>query len=77
MKNRPFGPSKTNLLPVVVCRGFRQPCIVKITQIIATGFAEAATAVKSAVECVRPGEKVQVKFSSIAGLPKKKLEVTA
>jgi hypothetical protein len=49
---------------------------VKITQIKATGFTEAAIAVKSAVERVRPSEKVQVKYSSIAGLPKKKLEVT-
>jgi ferredoxin/flavodoxin---NADP+ reductase len=45
-------------------------------KLIATGFAEAAIAVKSAVEHVRPGEKVQVKYSSIAGLPKKRLEVT-
>jgi len=48
-----------------------------ITQINATGFAEAAIAVKSVVERVRPGEKAQVKYSSIAGLPKKKLEITA
>ncbi len=44
---------------------------MKITRIIATGFAEAAIAVKSAIECDRPGEKVQVKCSNIAGLPKK------
>lgn len=46
-------------------------------KLIATGFAEAAIAVKSAVEHVRPGEKVRVQYSSIAGLPKKKLEVSA
>ena len=39
-------------------------------KLIATGFAEAAIAVKSAVEYVRPGEKVSVKYSSVAGLPK-------
>ena len=46
-------------------------------KLIATGFAEAAIAVKSAVEHFRPGEKVRVQYSSIAGLPKKKLEVSA
>jgi thioredoxin reductase (NADPH) len=39
-------------------------------KLIATGFAEAAIAVKSAVEYVRPGEKVRVQYSSVAGLPK-------
>jgi thioredoxin reductase len=46
-------------------------------KLIATGFAEAAIAVKSAVEYVRPGQKVHVQFSSIAGLPKKRAEVFA
>jgi len=45
-------------------------------KLIATGFAEAAIAVKSAVEHVRPGEKVRVQYSSVAGLPKKKVEVS-
>jgi len=39
-------------------------------KLIATGFAEAAIAVKSAVEYIRPGQKVSLKYSSIAGLPK-------
>ena len=39
-------------------------------KLIATGFAEAAIAVKSAVEYIRPGEKASVKYSSVAGLPK-------
>lgn len=39
-------------------------------KLIATGFAEAAIAVKSAVEYIRPGEKVSLKYSSVAGLPK-------
>jgi ferredoxin/flavodoxin---NADP+ reductase len=39
-------------------------------KLIATGFAEAAIAVKSAVEHLRPGEKVSLKYSSVAGLPK-------
>ena len=39
-------------------------------KLIATGFAEAAVAVKSAVEYIRPGEKVPLKYSSVAGLPK-------
>jgi len=39
-------------------------------KLIATGFAEAAIAVKSAVEYLRPGEKVPLKYSSVAGLPK-------
>ncbi len=39
-------------------------------KLIATGFAEAAIAVKSAVEYLRPGEKVSLKYSSVAGLPK-------
>jgi thioredoxin reductase len=43
-------------------------------KLIATGFAEAAIAVKSAVEYIRPGEKVRVQYSSIAGLPKAKPE---
>jgi ferredoxin/flavodoxin---NADP+ reductase len=39
-------------------------------KLIATGFAEAAIAVKSAVEYIRPGEKVRLQYSSMAGLPK-------
>jgi thioredoxin reductase (NADPH) len=39
-------------------------------KLIATGFAEAAIAVKSAVEYIRPGEKISLKYSSVAGLPK-------
>lgn len=39
-------------------------------KLIATGFAEAAIAVKSAVEYLRPGEKVRLQYSSVAGLPK-------
>jgi thioredoxin reductase (NADPH) len=39
-------------------------------KLIATGFAEAAIAVKSAVEYIRPGERVSLKYSSVAGLPK-------
>lgn len=39
-------------------------------KLIATGFAEAAIAVKSAVEYLRPGEKVALKYSSVAGLPR-------
>lgn len=39
-------------------------------KLIATGFAEAAIAVKSAVEYLQPGEKVALKYSSVAGLPK-------
>jgi thioredoxin reductase len=39
-------------------------------KLIATGFAEAAIAVKSAVEYLRPGEKVTLKYSSVTGLPK-------
>jgi len=72
VKNRPFGPSKTNLLPVLVCRDFRQHCNVKISQIISTGFAEAAIAVKSAVECVRGLEGTgEVQQHSLA--PKKEI----
>jgi thioredoxin reductase (NADPH) len=40
-------------------------------KLIATGFAEAAIAVKSAIEYIRPGQKVRVQYSSLAGLPKK------
>ncbi len=40
-------------------------------KLIATGFAEAAIAVKSAVEYIRPGEKVHVPYSSVTGLPKR------
>jgi hypothetical protein len=36
-------------------------------KLIATGFAETAIAVKSAVEYVRPGEKVRVQYRSVAG----------
>lgn len=50
---------------------------IKDLTIIATGFAEEAIAVKSAVEHVRPGEKMRVQKSSVDGLPKKKLEVSA
>jgi ferredoxin/flavodoxin---NADP+ reductase len=39
-------------------------------KLIATGFAEAAIAVQSAVEYIRPGEKVCLKYSSIAGVPR-------
>ncbi len=39
-------------------------------KLIATGFSEAAIAVRSAVEYVRPGQKVRVQYSSIAGVPK-------
>lgn len=46
-------------------------------KLIATGFAEAAIAVKSAVEYVRPGQKVHVQFSSVTGLPKKRAEAFA
>jgi thioredoxin reductase (NADPH) len=41
-------------------------------KLIATGFSEAAIAVRSAVQFVRPGEKVKVQYSSVAGLPKPK-----
>ncbi|HUO15280.1 MAG TPA: NAD(P)/FAD-dependent oxidoreductase [Verrucomicrobiae bacterium] len=44
-------------------------------KLIATGFAEAAIAVRSAVEYVRPGQKVRVQYSSIAGVPKPRLEI--
>ncbi len=44
-------------------------------KLIATGFAEAAIAVKSAIEYIRPGKKVQLQYSSIAGVPKTKSEV--
>jgi len=43
-------------------------------KLIATGFAEAAIAVRSAVEYVRPGQKVRVQYSSIAGVPKTRPE---
>src|SRR5581483_2862283 len=43
-------------------------------KLIATGFAEAAIAVKSAVAYIRPGEKERVQYSSITGLPKPKPE---
>jgi thioredoxin reductase len=46
-------------------------------KLIATGFAEAAIAVKSAIEYIRPGEKLRLPYSSITGLPKRKVEVTA
>jgi ferredoxin/flavodoxin---NADP+ reductase len=46
-------------------------------KLIATGFAEAAIAVKSAVEYLRPGEKVSLKYSSVAGLPKTTQPVAA
>ncbi len=46
-------------------------------KLIATGFAEAAIAVKTAVEYIRPGEKVRLQYSSLAGLPKRKSEVFA
>jgi hypothetical protein len=45
--------------------------------LIATGFAEAAIAVKSAIEYIRPGQKVRVQYSSLAGLPKKASEAFA
>ena len=38
-------------------------------KLIATGFAEAAMAVKSALEYMRPEQKVKVAYSSITGLP--------
>lgn len=41
-------------------------------KLIATGFGEAAIAVKSAMEYINPDDKVKVKFSSLAGLPKLK-----
>ena len=46
-------------------------------KLIATGFAEAAIAVKSAVEYIRPGEKVSLKYSSVAGLPKAAQQLAA
>lgn len=46
-------------------------------KLIATGFAEAAVAVKSAVEYLHPGEKVRLQYSSLAGLPKRRPEVFA
>jgi len=46
-------------------------------KLIATGFAEAAIAVKSAVEYLRPGEKVTLKYSSVAGLPKATQQLAA
>lgn len=46
-------------------------------KLIATGFAEAATAVRSAVEYIRPGEKVRILYSSVAGLPKSSHSVAA
>ncbi|CAN5643147.1 NAD(P)/FAD-dependent oxidoreductase [soil metagenome] len=45
-------------------------------KLIATGFGEAAIAVKSAVEHLRPGKKVPVLYSSVAGLPKRMPEVS-
>lgn len=44
-------------------------------KLIATGFAEAAIAVRSAVEYLRPGQKVRVQYSSIAGVPKARPEI--
>ena len=41
-------------------------------KLIATGFGEAAIAVKSGLEYIHPDSSVKVKFSSLAGLPKKK-----
>jgi thioredoxin reductase (NADPH) len=38
-------------------------------KLIATGFAEAAMALKSALEFIRPDESVKVSFSSVRGLP--------
>ncbi|MDZ7267503.1 MAG: NAD(P)/FAD-dependent oxidoreductase [candidate division KSB1 bacterium] len=38
-------------------------------KLIATGFAEAAMAVKSALEYIHPSEKVKVTYSSTSGLP--------
>ncbi|MDZ7361598.1 MAG: NAD(P)/FAD-dependent oxidoreductase [candidate division KSB1 bacterium] len=38
-------------------------------KLIATGFAEAAMAVKSALEHIHPEEKVKVTYSSTSGLP--------
>jgi thioredoxin reductase (NADPH) len=38
-------------------------------KLIATGFAEAAMAVKSALEYVHPNQKVKVAYSSTSGLP--------
>lgn len=38
-------------------------------KLIATGFAEAAMAVKSALEYIHPEEKVRVAYSSTSGLP--------
>lgn len=46
-------------------------------KLIATGFADAAIAVKSAVEYMRPGEKVSLNFSSVAGLPKTAQQLAA
>ena len=39
-------------------------------KLISTGFAEAAIAVKSAIEFIHPGKSVKMKFSSISGKPK-------
>jgi thioredoxin reductase (NADPH) len=38
-------------------------------KLIATGFAEAAMAVKSALEFIHPDESAKVSFSSVSGLP--------
>ena len=38
-------------------------------KLIATGFAEAAMAVKSALEYMHPEQKVKVAFSSVSGVP--------
>jgi thioredoxin reductase (NADPH) len=42
-------------------------------KLIATGFAEAAMAVKSALEFIHPDESVKVSFSSVSGLPAMKM----
>ncbi|MBI4469134.1 MAG: NAD(P)/FAD-dependent oxidoreductase [Acidobacteria bacterium] len=46
-------------------------------KLIATGFAEAAIAVKSAVEHMRPGQKARLQYSSVGGLPKRRSQAFA
>jgi thioredoxin reductase (NADPH) len=46
-------------------------------KLIATGFAEAAVAVKSALEYIHPERKVRVPFSSISGIPTQTRSVSA
>lgn len=41
-------------------------------KLIATGFAEAAIAIKSGLEYIHPDQTVKVKFSSVSGIPEAK-----